>query len=63
MFATTAITLLCAAGISFYVRFLVALCKERKTRRIGYWVRVRLRFGEEPISESRERERPVTRAA
>ena len=38
MFATTAITLLCTAGISFYVRFLVVLCKACKTRRIGHWV-------------------------
>ena len=63
MFATTAITLLCAAGVSFYVRFLLALCRERKTRRIGYWVYVRLRFDEKSIPELREREQPVTRAA
>ena len=63
MFATTAITLLCTAGISFYVRFLVALCEECKTRRIGYWVRVRIGFGEESIPEPRRRERPVTRPA
>ena len=42
MFAMTAITLLCTAGISFYERFLVSLCRECKTRRIGYWARVRL---------------------
>ena len=63
MFATSAILLLCAAGISFYVRFLIALCRELKTRRIGYWVHVRLRFDEKSIPELRERERPVTRAA
>jgi hypothetical protein len=63
MFATTAITLLCTAGISFYVRFFVAMCRECKRRRIGYWVRVRLSSGEESIPELRQRERPVTRAA
>ena len=63
MFATTAITLLCIAGISFYVRFLVAMCRECKTRRIGYWVRVQLGSSEELIPELRQRERPVTRAA
>jgi hypothetical protein len=63
MFATAAITLLCTAGISFYVRFLVALCKECKTRRIGYLVRVRLGSGERSIPELRQRERPLTRAA
>ena len=63
MFATTGITLLCTAGISFYVRFLVAMCRECKTRRIGYWVRVQLGSSEELIPELRQRERPVTRAA
>jgi hypothetical protein len=63
MFATTAITLLCTAGISFYVRFLVALCKECKPRRIGHWVRLRLGSGEESIPELRQRERPATRTA
>jgi len=63
MFATTAITLLCTACISFYVRFLVALCKECKPRRIGYWVRVRLGSGEESPPEVRQRERIETRAA
>jgi hypothetical protein len=59
MLATTAST----AGISFYVRFLVALCKEWKSRRIGYWVHVRLGLGEKSIPDLRKRERPVTRAA
>jgi hypothetical protein len=63
MFATTAITLLCTAGIPFYVRFLIALCKKCKPRRIGYWVRVRLASGEESIPELRQRERPGIRAA
>ena len=63
MFAMTAITLLCTAGISFYVRFLVALCRECKTRRIGYWARVRLGSGGKSIPELRQRERPVNRAA
>ena len=63
MFAMTAITLLCTAGISFYERFLVSLCGECKTRRIGYWARVRLGSGEKSIPELRQRERPATRAA
>ena len=62
MFATAAITLLCTAGISYYVRFLVALCKECKPHRIGYWVRMRLGSGEKSIPERRQPERPVTRA-
>jgi hypothetical protein len=48
-FATTASTLLCTAGISFYVRFLVALRGKCKTRRIGYGVRARLGFGKKSI--------------
>jgi hypothetical protein len=63
MFAMTAITLLCTAGISFYERFLVSLCRECKTRRIGYWARVRLGSGEESTPEPRQPERLATRAA
>jgi hypothetical protein len=42
MFVTGVMTVLWAAGIAFYVRFLVALCKECKLRRIGYWAKTRL---------------------
>ena len=42
MFVTTAITLMCTAGVSFYLRFMVALCKECRPHRIGYWVCLRL---------------------
>jgi hypothetical protein len=63
MLVTGLVTLLCTAGVAFYVRFLVALCKECKPRRIGYWVRVRLGSGENAISELQERKKPVTRAA
>jgi hypothetical protein len=34
---TTAITLMCTAGVSFYLRFLVALCHQCRPHRIGYW--------------------------
>jgi len=60
---TVVMTVLCTAGIAFYVRFLVALCKERKPRLIGYWVRLRLGSGEDTIVELQERKKPVTRAA
>jgi|SRR5580704_4892239 hypothetical protein len=63
MFATTAITLLFTAGISFYVRFLAALCNKCVTLRMGYWVRVRFACREETIPELRQREPPVIRAA
>ena len=63
MLVSVAMTVLCTAAMAFYIRFLVALCKECKPRRIGYWVRLRLGSGEESIPEVRQRERPVTRAA
>src|ERR1035441_2793321 len=55
MFVTAAITLVCTAGVSFYVRFLVALCKECRPHRIGYWVRLRLNTAEEEIAGRQER--------
>jgi hypothetical protein len=63
MFVTGVMTLLCTEGIAFYVRFLVALCKECKPRRMVYWVRLRLGSGENAIAELPQRKKPVTRAA
>jgi hypothetical protein len=63
MFLKTVMTLLCTAGIAFYVRFLVALCKERRPRSSGYWGRLPLGSGESTIAELPERRKPVARAA
>jgi hypothetical protein len=63
MVVTEVLAMLCTAGIWFYVRFLVALCKECKPRRVGYWVRLRLDSGEGTIAELQGREIPDTRAA
>ena len=63
MFLKIVITLLCAAGIAFYVRFLVALCQECKPRSVGYWVRLRLGSGEDTVAELQEQGKPLTRAA
>ncbi len=63
MFVTAVMSVLCTAGIAFYVRFLVALCKECKPRSIGYWVRLRLGSGEDAIAELPEWRESVTRAA
>ena len=63
MFVMAFMTLLCTGGAMFCVRFLVALCKECKPRRIGYWVRLRVGSGEDAIAELRQRKKPVTRAA
>jgi hypothetical protein len=53
---------LCIGSVGFYVRFLVALCKERKVRCISYLVRL------EPESEghtvcAEPPKDPLTRAA
>ena len=63
MFVTAIMTVVCTASVAFYVRFLVALCKEYKPRSIGYWVRLRLDSGEDTIAELPEERNPVTRAA
>jgi hypothetical protein len=63
MFVTAAITLVCTAGISFYVRFLVALCRECRPHRIGHWVRLRLNTAEEKIAGRQERPESMARAA
>jgi hypothetical protein len=63
MFVTAIMTVVCTASSAFYVRFLVALCKECKPRSIGYWVRLRLGSGEDTTAELPERRKPVTRAA
>jgi hypothetical protein len=63
MFVMVLMTVLCTAGIAFYLRFLVALCRECKPRPIGYWVRLRLASGEDTIAELQESEQRVDRAA
>ena len=63
MFLKATMMLLCAAGNAFYVRFLVATCKECKPRSIAYWVRLRLDSGEDTIAELPEERNPLTRAA
>jgi hypothetical protein len=40
MVVTTVMTVLCSVGVAFYLRFLVALCKECKHQRICYLVRM-----------------------
>lgn len=63
MFVIPSMTVLCTAGVAFYVRFLVALCKECRPGRIGYWVRLRLSSREATIVELQRPGRPVGRAA
>lgn len=63
MLAKAAMTVLCMAGIAFYVRFLVALCKECKPHLIGYWVRLHPDSVENPIAEVSEERNQLPRAA
>jgi hypothetical protein len=63
MLVVAAIAVLFTAGVAFYVRFLVALCKECRAARIGYWLRLRLGSRQTTIVEVQRPERPVTRAA
>jgi hypothetical protein len=63
MFVMAFMTLLRTGGAMFCVRFLVALCKEREPRRIGYWVRRRLRSGTDTMAELRQSKKQVSRAA
>lgn len=63
MVATTIVTVLCAAGIAFFARFMIALGKECKPGVSGYWVRLRLGTGDGELMELQTRKRPTTRAA
>jgi hypothetical protein len=63
MFAKIAMTFLCITSIAFYLRFLVALCKESKPWSSGYWVRLRLGSAEPTIAELPKQRNPVRRAA
>jgi hypothetical protein len=63
MIATTIVTVLCAAGIAFYLRFMIALGKECKPGVSGYWVRLRRGRGDSELMELRTPKRPTTRAA
>jgi hypothetical protein len=63
VFVMALMTVLCTGGAVFCMRFLVALCKEREPRRIGFWVRLRLGAGTDTIAELHQGKKPVTRAA
>jgi hypothetical protein len=63
MFVKTVMMLLCAAGIAFYMRFLVALWEDRSSRSGGYWVRLRLDSCEGTLAELPEQRKPVSGAA
>ena len=48
-----------AVAVGFYVRFLLALCKESRRSVIGYWVRLRRASNEDELVEPQQSLRPV----
>ncbi len=62
---TFALAVVGAGGIVFYIRFLVALSRERKGHKWigGHWIRLRLKSDEDPILERREQKPKESRAA
>jgi hypothetical protein len=63
MFLKTVITVVCASGTAFYLRYLVALWKDRAPVSHGYWAYLRLGSRENNVLELPERPEPVNRAA
>lgn len=63
MFLMASMTVLCAAAVAFYIRFLFALHRERKPVPLGCWVRLRLGCEDGALAEARGRESAMVRAA
>jgi hypothetical protein len=59
----TILTMLCLSGITFYVRFLVALWKECTLQRISYWVRLHAPSNLYTLAKPQPQTKPVVRAA
>jgi hypothetical protein len=57
------LTAICAVGVSFYLRFLVALCKEWRFTRICYLTRLEPKAHERLMSEAVQEEKMSRRAA
>lgn len=63
MVAITAFVLLSTFAVAFYVRFLIAICKECKGYRTYHLVRLRSDWGESALVADRTMEAPFLRAA
>ena len=57
------VTTVCTVGVAFYLRFLVALCKELRVHWIGYLVRLHVDSNESGVCLSQEAETSLPRAA
>ena len=62
MVVTAVWTVWCTAGIAFYVRFLIALCRKYKPR-LRFWVRLGRGSREDALAEPQEHTRPAIHAA
>lgn len=63
MVGLAVMTISCAAGIAFYVRFLVALFKESRYRWIGYLFWIRSGEGDHPAAAPSKTEKAFSEAA
>lgn len=63
MVAITAVILLSKLATAFYVRFLIAMCKESKGQRICHLIRLRPNWGESAAPADQAMEVPSLRAA
>jgi len=63
MLWTVPVIAACTAAIGFYLRFLLAMCKECKLVSAGYWRLLRVRSDKEPVVIAQPRRIPVRRAA
>jgi hypothetical protein len=59
----TTLTMLCLSAVTFYVRFLIALCKEYRLQRISYWVRLHSPSNLYTLAKPQPQTKPVVRAA
>jgi len=60
MAVTAIVTTLCTAGVAFYLRFLVALCRECKVFWIGRLARLQSQSHEDLVSTSQEEDKDTS---
>jgi hypothetical protein len=63
MLVVAIMSLLCAGGIAFYTRFLLALCRECEPQVIGYWARLRFTRRVPPSAAGKEQRQRLVRTA
>ena len=63
MIVTAVMAAICTAGVTFYVRFFVELCKECKQRCVCYLVRLESHASDHPVLDPEDQEIPFRQAA